>query len=378
MPKTNDATMFEVRAASDNTIDVLVYDYIGDGLYGGVSAKAVAEAIMEHKGVKTINVFINSPGGSVADAMAIYNTLSRHKARVLVYVDGMALSAASVIAMAGDEILMASNAMMMIHEPIAMTGGTADDLRSAADALDKVAGTIVGVYVARTGQDVEHITQMLADETWMTADEAEANGFADEIVEAKRVAAFGDLSKYRNLPDGFVGQVNDTHVASAGRTGAKKQEKAKMAEETKTQDQAPQVVAPVAVQFSELKAALKDASAEFRESCLEDGLTLEQAKDRWLAHLHSKVQSQAEELEASNAKRDELDAENKKLAEKKDAGGSAVNFGSDTDEGDGGFVAVAEALAEKKSINLRVAKAMVAKEQPELYSAYRETFRRQR
>jgi ATP-dependent protease ClpP protease subunit len=153
--------------------------------------------------VRRIDVHINSPGGSVFEATAIYNALKDHRAQVVVQIDGAALSAATIVAMAGDEILIAGNALMMVHSPLSLSGGNAEALRKDAELLDRVENSMLGIYAARTRLPTDRLRAMLRAETWMDAGEAVQFGFADRIVRNLAVAAHVDLSKFQNVPTRF-------------------------------------------------------------------------------------------------------------------------------------------------------------------------------
>jgi ATP-dependent Clp protease protease subunit len=123
----------------------------------------------------------------------------------VVDIDGLAASIASIIAMAGDEIRMAENAFMMIHDPWVVAAGTADELRGQADVMDKVQEKLVNTYVNRTGGDAEEIAGWMADETWMNAEEALERGFVDSITEETRMAArVRDSKRYKHVPEPLV------------------------------------------------------------------------------------------------------------------------------------------------------------------------------
>lgn len=175
----------EVLNQTADSADVYIYDEISGW---GITAASMV-ALFKSLDVKTINLHINSPGGSVFDGVTIYNMLMQHSAKIVVYVDGLAASIASLIAMAGDEIIMASNAMMMVHNPWTIVAGNSADLRKQADVMDQIQKTLVSTYVARTGQTAEAIQALLDGETWLTADEALAKGFATSVAEAKKIAA---------------------------------------------------------------------------------------------------------------------------------------------------------------------------------------------
>jgi ATP-dependent Clp protease, protease subunit len=170
--------------------EIWIYESIGEDFWsgGGVTAKKFQE---ELAAIKTgqIDLHINSPGGAVFDGVAIYNLIKQHPANVTAYIDGIAASIASVIALAGDRVIMAENALFMMHNPSGMVMGSAADLRSTADVLDKIRGTMAGVYSAKSGKQNDEIFALLDAESWFTADEAKAAGFVDEIAEEMDLAA---------------------------------------------------------------------------------------------------------------------------------------------------------------------------------------------
>ena len=176
--------------------EIWIYEEIGDGWFGGISAKGFADDVKALGAVKRIKLRINSPGGNVFDGTAIYNILKQHSAQVAVHIDGLAASIASVIAMAGDEIIMAENALMMIHNAWAMAVGNAEELRRQAEMLDKVNEAIRATYIRRTGREDKEIARWMDEETWMTAKEAQERGFIDSTSPAQEVAACFDLSKF--------------------------------------------------------------------------------------------------------------------------------------------------------------------------------------
>lgn len=173
------------------------------------SAAGFRDALKDLGDVKTINLHINSPGGSVFEGIAIYNMLKQNKAHVNVYVDGLAASIASVIAMSGDAIFMPSNSMLMIHNPWTMAVGNASELRKQADDLDKITESSIQTYLNQAGDklDEETLRQLMDDETWLTAKEAVDYGLATEVIEANKAAA--SISKnfaqrYRHVPERLI------------------------------------------------------------------------------------------------------------------------------------------------------------------------------
>ncbi len=187
---------FAARAHS-GVAELSIYDEIG--AYG-VPAKAFINELKSLGDVSDLTLRLNSPGGSVFDGIAIYNALKRHPAKVTITVDGLAASIASVILCAGDEVIMPKNAMIMIHDPSAMVMGNAADMRSMADALDKMRDGLVSAYQDKTGYTPEEIIQWMAEETWFDAEEALEIGFADQLEEPVAMAATFDLSSYGRVP----------------------------------------------------------------------------------------------------------------------------------------------------------------------------------
>lgn len=192
---------FSINAkAETGHAEIMIYDEIG---LWGVTAKEFVDQLNALE-VKTIDLRLNTPGGSVFDGNAIFNALQRHPAEVNVYVDGLAASMGSVIALAGRSVRMAENAMIMIHNPWTLAIGDADQLRDTADVLDKLRGGIAQTYVAKTGMDIEAVHEAMDAETWFTAEEALNAGLADEIivgVDAKATAKMkAALTRFKNAP----------------------------------------------------------------------------------------------------------------------------------------------------------------------------------
>lgn len=177
-------------SAESKTLELDIYDRIGESFwFDSVSAKSVRSLLKSNKKAETIKVRINSRGGDVIDGSAIYTLLAEHDAQVIVNIDGIAASMASVIAMAGDEITMSSAAYLMVHNPWGIGMGEASDLRNLADTLDKMRGTLASIYAGKSGQSLEQIYAWMDAETWMTATEAKERGFVDLVQKPKRSAA---------------------------------------------------------------------------------------------------------------------------------------------------------------------------------------------
>ncbi len=186
--------------------EIYLYGIIGQDFWGdGVSAKQFADDLKGLGAVTSIDLRINSEGGDVFAGKSMYSLLAEHPARVTVHVDGLAASAASFIAMAGDDIQIAEGAFMMVHNARGGLFGTSEDLRRHADLMDTVTDSIRDMYVARSGKSVAAVKKWMDEETWFTGQQAVDAGLADTVVENLRVAAsVRDPSKYRHLPDALL------------------------------------------------------------------------------------------------------------------------------------------------------------------------------
>jgi ATP-dependent protease ClpP protease subunit len=189
---------WQIRAASEDVVEVLIYGDIGESWFGdSVTAKDLVEQLQKITAA-TINVRINSYGGSVTDGIAIYNALRRHEAEIVVDIDSVAYSIASMIAMAGDTVRMADNARFMVHAPWGYAQGNAEEMRKYADVLDGYADAMSSAYIRKTGKD--DISALLKDGTdhWYSPKEALAFGFVDEITESLAAAASFNPSRFRD------------------------------------------------------------------------------------------------------------------------------------------------------------------------------------
>lgn len=163
--------------------ELWIYDVIGEDFFGeGVTPKAVRDQLQKMDKTEPLLVRINSPGGSVFDGVAIKTLLDEWPAQVNVQVDGIAASAASYIAMAGDTVTMANGSMMMVHMPWSVVVGNASDMRKEAELLDKVGDQLAMAYATKSGQSMDVVKAALEAETWYTADEAVQHGLADAVL----------------------------------------------------------------------------------------------------------------------------------------------------------------------------------------------------
>jgi HK97 family phage major capsid protein/ATP-dependent Clp endopeptidase proteolytic subunit ClpP len=175
-----------INDKQEKEAELLLYGVIGeDGLWSDVTAKQFSDELKEVEDAKTIRVRINSPGGDVFAGQAIYSMLKRCKAEVVGYVDGLAASIASLVLMACDKVIMPKNSMLMIHKPWTATAGNANDMAKTIETLNKVEEAMLTAYVDKTGLAEDEIKELLAAETWLSASDAVAKGFADEIEETE-------------------------------------------------------------------------------------------------------------------------------------------------------------------------------------------------
>ena len=233
----NRKPMWEIKQqTTPGVLDLYIYgDVEGDGydwwtdevIESETSANTFREKLAEFPDVTQINLYINSYGGSVFEGTAIYNQLRRHPAHKTVYVDGFACSIASVIAMAGDEIIMPRNALMMVHNMWMGVCGNAAELRKAADDLDKINVAGREAYLQKAGDKLtpEMIAQMEDDETWLTAEECIQYGladrYADEDADMSQAAAILQranlrLEQHLQIRRSLAAQLRDLTSVPAG------------------------------------------------------------------------------------------------------------------------------------------------------------------
>jgi ATP-dependent protease ClpP protease subunit len=210
---------YEINAKAGEThAEIRIYDVIGNDPWGeSVSAKRFVNELDQIK-ADTISLHINSPGGNVFEGNTIYNALHRHPATVTAHVDGLAGSIASIVAIAADHVVMAPNALMMIHEASVIAMGNAEDMRQTADTLDRVSGTLVAAYVDKTGKSADEVRAAMRAETWFSAEEAVAWGLADEVagenVDVAALAHFdaSAISKFRHAPAELIAALHAPRV----------------------------------------------------------------------------------------------------------------------------------------------------------------------
>jgi len=215
---------FEIKCKSATKAEIVLYAPIGESFWGdSISAKQFSDELKKlDASVNEISVRINSPGGDVFHGIAIYNRLKQHKAKIIVYVDGLAASIASIIALAGDEVIMGEGALYMIHKPWSFAMGNSNDFEETINRLLDVEEQLVSIYAKKTKIDRNEIKKMLSDETWMDAEQAVEKGFADSTFEdsVPIAASVFDSAKWiQKAPKTFK---SETSVISAAKDDLKK------------------------------------------------------------------------------------------------------------------------------------------------------------
>lgn len=288
----------EIKLLADkSTAELMIYGTIGESFFDdSVTAKQFRNDLKAVGDVKTLDVRINSPGGSVTHGIAIYEALREHSAKKIVHIDGMAASMASIIAMVGDEVHIADGGFMMIHDPYMFAEGNATDLRRYADMMDKSKEKMVAIYAGKTNLPSEDVAALMTAETWMTSDEAIEKGFADKISGKAEVFAELKLDNFKNMPQAL----KDFYAEARPRPD---KEKPAMAETTKNE--------PVPATLAELKAACEGADAGFLLEQLEAKATTTDALKAFAVKLKAEAVATKAEADAAKAKKPDAEAKTK-------------------------------------------------------------------
>ena len=198
--------LWNFKAEGERAGVLTLYGEISDETWFGdeVTPKTFGKELAALGKLDRLDIYINSPGGDVFAGFAIYNMIKRSAAEVVAHVDGLAASAASIVCMAADKIVMPKAASMMIHNAAAGTYGNKTKLRKMADELERVDGQMAAIYAERSGMDVAEAARMMNEETWMTGEEAIAVGLCDELDDTQAVACAGlekHTAEYHNIPE---------------------------------------------------------------------------------------------------------------------------------------------------------------------------------
>lgn len=233
MQARGDQPWYQFRNIAADEAELFLYDEIGG--WGTLAEDFIAE--LKQVTAPKLRVRVSSPGGSVFEGISLANALRSHPADVTVQVDGIAASIASVIAMAGDRVVIQPQAMIMVHEAAGGCIGNAKDMQDMADLLSKISDNIAGAYAEKAGGDVAEWRQVMAKETWYTAEEAVEAGLADEMLPARKQQA---------APEGAEPEMRQFDLTAYGYTGPQQAEAPKPTLPPAAAEQAPSLVISIA------------------------------------------------------------------------------------------------------------------------------------
>lgn len=188
---------FKTETTDDKT-EVTIYGVIGDTWWGESTSASDVRNVLKDNDSKEIVINLNSGGGDAFDGIAIYNQLKNHDAKIIVNIDGFAASAASVIAMAADELNMNTGTMLMIHEASTFAWGTKKEMKAALNALEGLDTSLADIYMTRFKGERSEIEAFIENETWFTAEQAITLGLADEKINPESKEGGNDSEEFKN------------------------------------------------------------------------------------------------------------------------------------------------------------------------------------
>lgn len=335
-----------------------VYDEIG---FWGTRAATFAREWKElESSSERIEVHVASPGGNPFDALTIFNVMQQSKVPVDTYIDGLAASAASIIAMGGRKSYMADNALLMLHNPYMLTIGDKDEHEASIRMLEATTDAIVTAYANKSGKTREEIMEIMDAETWYDAQSAKKEGFVDKVVKAVPMAAKFDVAAYGyTVPESFQDRLK-----------VKEPERPAQTQEVITMSETNKPEAPKPASIAEIKAACDGCDDSFVLSQIEASATMDRVQAAWTKVLAKRVAD-------AEAKAVELEKKNTELAAKQPApGNDPVGDGksSGTSKAESGDVLAqfdeACAIHMKAGKSKQQAIRAVAIENKELHAAY--------
>ena len=303
--------------ATDVVADIYLFDEIG--MYG-ISAQDFINDIKDLKDTP-INLRINCVGGDVFDGMAIYNIIKKRTAKTTAYIEGIAASMGSVIALAADEVVMAENSLFMIHNAWGGAMGGAEDMRKTASVLEKISGEIANIYQKKTRLLYDRIIGMMDEETWLNAQEAYDLGFIDTISDSIKVAAKYDVSKFKNITTEQIHNKLNININNK-----------KMTEELKNwfNNKVDEIVATVKGANNESKDVVTEVNVNLSDK--EEISNKLSSFEASVTDLNSKIVSVEEELTSSKGQNETLSNEIERLnalLSKADAKGTEISTDGD-------------------------------------------------
>ncbi len=271
----------DIVSVNGDTVDVYIYDVIA---FPFLEAQDIVQQVPDT--ARTINLYINSPGGAVWEGLAIYNWLKDHSATKNVYIQGLAASMASVIALVGDSISIAKSAYMMVHDPWVVISGNADELMKEAGLLEKLEDTLADIYSGKSGIEKDTLRQWMHDETWMNGEEAASNGFAtltttDEEMDISRF----DLSMFDRVPGGIAGKKSRKQTTEGNKMNEKlkKMLEAKGLAADSTDEQAQEFLQSLLENGSLTDQEKTDLQAE-KDQAVKDATKTEKDRQKTIRH----------------------------------------------------------------------------------------------
>ena len=331
--------------AGGETADIYIFDEIGTY---GVTAQEFINDIKDLKGT-SINLRINSLGGDVFDGMAMYNVIKRREAKTTVYIEGIAASIATIIALGADEVVMAENSLFMIHNAWGGTMGEAKDMRKTADTLDKISGELTDIYRKKTGLSYEALQEMMDEETWLNAEEAYELGFVDVISDSIKVAAKYDVSKFKNITEEEIQNKLNINIKNRKMTNELKEWFNNKVEEIVTAVKGDVKVSKDVVEETTINVTLADNEdimnkmSDFETNNIELKNKISSLEEE-LANAKGTNLTLTEEVEALNAKINKADAKGTEIVTEADP---AVVENKKEDANAGFYNAIAERMRNK-------------------------------
>lgn len=190
--------VFKAEALDEDSAKLIIYGDIGESWWGDYITASDVERVLKDLTTNTLHVHINSYGGDVFEGIAIYNLLKNHKAKIVIHIDGVAASAASLIAMAGDDIISGTGAMIMVHEAWTYAYGNKTDIQKVLNSLIGIDKSIVDIYMTRFTGNRSEMETFVRNETWFTSDEALEFGLVDKVINGTQDDDETDPDDFKN------------------------------------------------------------------------------------------------------------------------------------------------------------------------------------
>ena len=336
---------YNIQNKAENAAEVYIFDEIGN--YGVTAQDFISE--LKNLKDRPVNLRINSLGGDVFNGMAIYNVLKKRQNKTTVYIEGIAASIATIIALGADEVVMSENSLFMIHNAWGGTMGDAKDMRKSAQTLEKISQELTEIYVKKTGLAYEAVSIMMDEETWLNAQEAYDLGFVDSISDSIKVAAKYDVSKFKNITNEEIHNKLSININNKKMTNELKDWFNNKVEEIVAAVKSDVKVSPDVAEKTEITVSLSDneeimnkiSDFEAKNTDLSSKISLLEEE---LATAKGTNETLTTEVEALNAKINKADAKGTKIETN---GDPAVVENKKEDANAGFYNAMAERIRNK-------------------------------